>query len=326
MVSSRLSVLLVAAVVFSGCGGGAPAPTPPAAATSPVAAGPTPPPAASATAVAEAEPAPETWTDAEAMPSVAELDPGARAAAAKNWVEARKELGAGLEKIRGSAPLDEVLAGQALLGRACAQLGDAKCAEDAYGAVVSAWRGAETAKTVQDAAGSDGAARKARLHRALFAVGEALFFAAEQKRHALESVRVPAYEGAKTREAIRAHIDGKIIPWIKQKQQLVEETEAAYEKIAALEPAPPRWGVDASARVGMAWARFVAELRAAPIPREWVHDAETRTAYYQALDDASKPQRKRARAAFEKCLSDANEVGYRDELSKHCEAWLAKQP
>lgn len=68
----------------------------------------------------------------------------------------------------------------------------------------------------------------------------------------------------------------------------------------ALEPfPPPRWVIASGARVGQMWGKFVAEFRAAPIPKEWKQNGpspygdltweEIRGEYYRAIDEKSEP-------------------------------------
>src|SRR6185503_3736915 len=170
----------------------------------------------------------------------------------------------------GSASLDAVMAAHALLGRACDRLGDRKCAEKEYAVVLSLWQARGGGGAKLDALGADDAARMPRVARALLAAGEALFFFAEQKRSEAEKVTMPAYGGSGSREDVLKHLNTKVGPWLKQKRSLLEETENAYVKIVELQPVPPpRWVIDAAARVGGMWDRFVTAFRATPMPKEW---------------------------------------------------------
>jgi hypothetical protein len=83
------------------------------------------------------------------------------------------------------------------------------------------------------------------------------------------------------------------------------------------------------------WGKFVAEFRAAPIPNEWkghgtvpgtgdlTYD-ELRGSYYAALDEASEPQKQRAKGAYKTCLDYSVKYQYFDEYSRECEKWLSK--
>ena len=88
------------------------------------------------------------------------------------------------------------------------------------------------------------------------------------------------------------------------------------------------------ARVGQMWGKFVAEFRAAPIPSEWKQNGpsniegltweEIRGEYYRAIDEASEPQRQRAKAAYNACLDYSVKFQHFDDNSRACEVWLSK--
>lgn len=148
---------------------------------------------------------------------------------------------------------------------------------------------------------------------------------------------MPAYQGKGDTESIRKHIDTKVVKWAKERRAAIDEAEALYASTTTLEPtAPPRWVIRSAARSGQMWGRFVAEFRAAPIPNEWKQDGPTpwegirwedvRASYYAALDEVSKPLLDVARARFERCQGDATKLGYHDDYTEHCDAWLSKQP
>jgi hypothetical protein len=92
--------------------------------------------------------------------------------------------------------------------------------------------------------------------------------------------------------------------------------------------------IAAGARVGQMWGRFVAEFRAAPIPKEWLQHGpspygdltwdEIRTEYYDQIDRASEPYRQRAKVAYEACLRYSLKYQFFDEHSRSCEVWLSR--
>ena len=305
-------------------------------ATDPATVAEAPPPAAPQ---AEATEAPAGYAGSQEIaesPGAPELEAGARAIQREEWVSGQKALGSSLKKIEGTASVDARMAGHALLGRACVALKDDRCAAREFAAVTALFQAEGGAVQKSEALGGDEAAKKQRLARALLAEGEARFFAAEQKRKAVEKLRAPAYNGSGSRESVAQHVNTKVAPWIKQKRALIDEAERAYANVVDLQPmSPPRWVIDASARVGMMWGRFVAELRATPIPADWKKSGpvpgapgmtyeELRQLYYEQVDIASEPQRAMARAAFEKCHSLSVKYRYEDQLSRSCSAWLAK--
>jgi hypothetical protein len=269
-------------------------------------------------------------------PGAPELEAGAGAIQREDWVSGRKVLGGSLKKIEGTGTVDALMAGHALLGRACVALKDDKCAEREFAAVTALFQAEGGALEKIEALGGGDAEKNQRLARALLAEGEALFFVAEQRRKEVDKLRAPVYKGDGSREGVTQHVSTKVAPWIKQKRALIEEAERAYTNVVDLKPAsPPRWVIAASARVGMMWGRFVAELRAAPIPAEWKKSGpvpsapgmtygELRSAYYEQMDIASEPQRAVARAAFEKCRSLSVKYRYEDPHSRACDTWLTK--
>jgi len=74
------------------------------------------------------------------------------------------------------------------------------------------------------------------------------------------------------------------------------------------------------------WGKFVAEYRAAPIPKAWkehTHDV-LRGAYYATLDEASEPLKQHAKAAFKTCVDYSVKYQYADEYSRTCHHWLSR--
>ncbi|HVK69965.1 MAG TPA: hypothetical protein VM694_36175, partial [Polyangium sp.] len=174
-----------------------------------------------------------------------------------------------------------------------------------------------------------------RLGRSLTDVGEALFFFAEQKRAEVDAIRYPEYKGPASRDDVMKHINTKVVDWVKKKRPAIEEVEKAYGQVLALQPLPPpRWVVASASRVGMLWGKFVAEFRAAPIPKEWrgngpvagttITFADLRRAYYEKLDEASEPQKLQAKQSFKACVNYSAKYQYFDPYARTCSVWLAK--
>ncbi|MFT3776027.1 MAG: hypothetical protein QM820_62580 [Minicystis sp.] len=245
---------------------------------------------------------------------------------------AKKQLVGWLSAFGQKAPLQARVLAHARLGRAHAKLGHEKEAAAEYEVVRELWKDPAAAVKAIEAESSD--AR--RLGGALNALGEAMFFFAEQKRRELDAIRYPAYRGRASKEEIEKHINTKVVDWIRKKRPAIEAVEREYRKIVDIPPmAPPAWVIASGNRVGQMWARFAAELRAAPIPSEWqghgtiagtnVSAAEIRAAYYQAVDDAAEPLRQRAKAAFKSCLDHAVKYQYFDANARQCIQWLSKR-
>jgi hypothetical protein len=174
-----------------------------------------------------------------------------------------------------------------------------------------------------------------RIGKVLNAVGEALHFTAAQKQKAVDAIHFPEYKGSGRREDVLAHIHGKVADWVKRKRPAIEEAEKAYKAVLDLQPAPPpSWVIAAGERVGHMWGKFVAEFRAAPIPKEWKQNGpspygdlrweEIRGEYYRGIDDASQPDKLHAKAAYQTCLQYSSRYQYFDDHSRTCESWLAK--
>jgi hypothetical protein len=246
---------------------------------------------------------------------------------------AKKLLASKMALVDRAAPLDERLRAHALLGRILLGAGDRKAAESEYTAVRGLWKDpGASVKKIQDETGGD----DRKIVKALTAVGEALFFFAEQKRKDVEKIRFPEYKGSGSREDVLKHVGTKVGDWVKKKRPAIEETEKEYLKILDLQPfPPPRWVIAAGSRVGQMWGKFVAEFRAAPIPKEWKGHglvpggsgdtyAEIRSYYYGALDEASEPLKQRAKAAYSTCLSLSAKYQYADPYSRACLQWLAR--
>src|SRR5262249_48601495 len=141
-------------------------------------------------------------------------------------------------------------------------------------------------------------------------------------------------KGSGARADVLHFVDTEVKAWIQKKQPAIEAADVAYQRVKKIEPSPPKWVVASGARVGQLWGRFVAEFRAAPYPKEWnqtgpsniagVNWEEIRAAYWEALDRASEPFKKRARDAYDTCLAWSVGARYFDENARSCETWLSK--
>lgn len=240
----------------------------------------------------------------------------------EEWDNARKRLTGSMGMIDKNAPLDVQVQAHALLGRVFVRIKSTNNADQEYNKVRGLWKDpkASADKILADA---DGGVR--RLGKALTAVGEAYFYFAEKSKKEVDKIKFPEYKGQDTKEEVLKHIKGKVGDWMKKKRPAIESAEKEYLKIVQLEPAPPpKWVIAAGARVGHMWGEFVREFRAAPIPASFKRDDELRGTYYAALDEASEPQKQRAKVAFETCLNYSVKYQFFDEYSRSCEEWLSK--
>ncbi|MCS6899612.1 MAG: hypothetical protein RMJ98_08040 [Myxococcales bacterium] len=240
----------------------------------------------------------------------------------EEWDNARKRLTGSMAMIDKNAPLDVQVQAHALLGRVFVRIKSANNADQEYNKVRALWRDPKAASD-KILADTEGGVR--RLGKALTAVGEAYFYFAEKSKKEVDKIKFPEYKGQDTKEEVLKHIKTKVSDWMKKKRPAIENAEKEYLKIVQLEPAPPpKWVIAAGARVGHMWGEFVREFRAAPIPASFKRDDELRGTYYAALDEASEPQKQRAKVAFETCLNYSVKYQFFDEYSRSCEEWLSK--
>ncbi len=259
---------------------------------------------------------------------------GAHQADREDWAGAKRRLSAAMRRIDASASLDVKVEAHATLGRAYARTGDATNAAAEYGKVRSLTKDRRAVEAKLAELGGEPPEKARRLGKVLTALGEAVFFAAEQRRREVDAIRFPEYRGPGTRADVLAHVKGPVAEWIRRKRPMVEAVEREYLEVLDIQPVPPRWAIAAGARVGQMWGKFVAEFRAAPIPREWLQHGpspyggltwdEIRAAYYEEIDRASEPQRLRAKGAYKACLDYSLRYQHFDASSRACEAWLSK--
>ncbi|MBK8251494.1 MAG: hypothetical protein IPK82_02355 [Polyangiaceae bacterium] len=261
---------------------------------------------------------------------------GAHYAEKEDWDNARKRLSSALSQIDRNAALDVQIQAHALMGRVYTKINNASQAQSEYNKVRGLWANPEAQMKKIEATYPDENDRYRRLGKALTAVGEALFFFAEQKKKEVDKIRFPEYKGSGERADVLKHINTKVGDWVKKKRSTIEEADKEYQKIVTLQPTPPpRWVIAAGSRVGQMWGKFVAEFRAAPIPKEWNQKGphplipdltweDIKFNYYASLDEASEPQKQAAKAAFKTCLDLSVKHQFFDEFSRACEVWLAK--
>lgn len=254
---------------------------------------------------------------------------GAHYAEKEEWDKARASLVGSMSVIDKAAPDIQVQA-HATLARAYAKLkGGERQSKGEYAKVRGYWANPADAEQKIRAAypSEDQGQQDKRLAKALNAVGEAFFMAAEDERHAVvDPVVFPEYKGSGTKEDVVKHIQTKVKDWYTKKKESIAKVEPAYVKILDLKPVPPpKWVIAAGSRSGLMWGNFVDDFRRAPIPKAWKTDPEIRGTYYDALDGASEPfKTNNAKPALKKCLDLSVKYQYFDSYSRDCEVWLAK--
>ena len=182
--------------------------------------------------------------------------------------------------------------------------------------------------------------RAHKLGKALDAVGEAMFFAAEdKKKDKVDAIPFPVYKGPGT-QGRHQEVHGQVADALgpARSTTAIEDVDKDYQKVTELQPVPPpRWVIAAASRAGMMWGNFVDDFRKAPYPKEWDKKGfvpgtgdtlswnEVKATYLEHLDEASEPIKSdKAKPALKRCLDDSVKYQYFDEFSRDCEKWLAK--
>ena len=254
---------------------------------------------------------------------------GGHYAEKEDWERARATLAGSMSTIDRAAP-DIQIQAHATLARSYTHLhGKETMAKGEYARTRGLWASSDEAVAKIKGAypDEDELQKTRRIARALTAVGEAYFYAAEEERKTkVEPLHFPEYHGNGAKDDVIKHIKNKVAAWYTKKSAAIKEVEPAYVKILDLKPeAPPKWVIAAGSRAGLMWGDFVDDFRKAPIPVAWKRDAEIRGIYYDQLDAASEPYKVNgAKPALKKCLDLSVKYQYFDEFSRSCEVWLAK--
>ncbi|MGO9839509.1 MAG: tetratricopeptide repeat protein [Polyangiaceae bacterium] len=265
---------------------------------------------------------------------------GAHYADKEDWESARKAVSGAMATL-DKAPPDIQVQAHATLARALMHLKSVAQARGEYDKVRRIWGDGSAAQAkINEAYKSEGADQQAhKLGKALDAVGEALFYAAEdKKKEKVESLPFPIYKGSGKKDDIKKYMDKTLMPWVQKKQAAIADVDKEYQKATDLQPVPPpRWVIAAASRAGLMWGTFVDDFRKAPYPKEWdkkgfvpgtgdtLSWSEVKATYLENLDEASEPiKRDRAKPALKRCLDDSVKYQYFDEFSRDCEKWLAK--
>ncbi len=264
---------------------------------------------------------------------------GAHYADREDWRNAEKRLSGAIGQIDKNATADVQIQAHGLLARVYDKNGNKSKAKQEYDKVRGFWKDpAAAVKKIEEisaAAGEGEAQTLRRLGKTLEAVGEAYFFSAEEKKAVVDKILFPEYKGSGERAEVEKFVTTKVKDWQEKKRKAVEEADKEYQKILGLQPVPPpRWVIAAGSRVGQMKGRFVAEFRAAPIPKDWKQNGpspygdllweEIRGAYYAKLDEVSESDRQAARGAYKTCLDLSVKHQFFDEFSRSCEQWLSK--
>jgi hypothetical protein len=266
---------------------------------------------------------------------------GAHYADKEDWDSARKALTGAMATL-DRAPPDIQVQAHATLARALTHVkGSQTAAKGEYDKVRKVWGDGNAAQAkIGEAYKNEGEDQRAhRLGKALDAVGEAMFFAAEErKKEKVDSLPFPVYKGAGSKDDIKKYMDKTLMPWVQKKRAAIEDVDTGYQRITELQPVPPpRWVIASASRAGLSWGNFVDDFRKAPYPKEWdkkgfvpgtgntLSWSEVKANYLENLDLASEPIKvQKGKPALKRCLDDSVKYQYFDEYSRECEKWLAR--
>jgi len=139
-----------------------------------------------------------------------------------------------------------------------------------------------------------------RFARGLDAYGEALVFAADEKRDATAWAPLAA-------NPAQAAIDA----WVAARSAQIRAVEAEYEKVTEIQPAPPpRWVIAGAARSAALWTRAADEL-VLRLPAK-------KRSERAALRDVD------AKRAAKACIDYSAKYQWTDDGTRACAAWLEK--
>ncbi len=232
-----------------------------------------------------------------------------------------------LPRVVREATLEDRLLAHALLGRAYASSSETKRAERHYANVLAGWREPSRAVAQITAGDEPDDVKTARVSQALNAVGEALFFHAEQRRERADALRPPTFQGGYDEAAVVRHLQLRVTPWLVKRRTLVDEAEAAYRKVLDVQPVPPpHWIVASASQVGAMLELLRRDLEAMPIPDKIRKDPKLWGIYQEALAESLAPFREAARAADRLCVEMARRYAVKNEYSARCTARLAAAP
>jgi TolA-binding protein len=275
---------------------------------------------------------------------------GAHWADKEDWDKCQASLKAAMGLI-GRAGIDVEVQAHTTLARCYVHLKGDQGAKAEYARVRELWKDQAAAqKKLNDAYPDENQeSRVRRLGKALDAVGEAMFYDADERKRAdVDTVHFPEYRGSGKKDEVIKHINTKVKDWMAKKSAAIVKIEAEYKKIIDLQPEPPpRWVIAAGSRVGLLWGSFVDDFRRAPYPIDWNQKGfvpgtgdtlswrELRQNYWDNLDAASQPYKDGsatlpdgkhvgAKPALVACLDYSVKYQYFDDFSRACEVWLAK--
>lgn len=294
---------------------------------------PTPTPEARPSAEEDLVPAPAAQADAAPAAPAAQApldlprDPVVRQASqdfdSVDSALVLRRLEAAITQIDRDATLEDRMLAHALLGRLRDRAGNTKQASAEFQKVTALWSDPQAATREIGGDAPDELPAMRRLGRALTALGEALFFEAEQKAKLAAALIPPRYRGAGTKDASLRHVTGDVKKYVLTRRARVQEAETAYRRILEIKPLPPpHWVVLSAERVGALHEATARSLLSLPKPSA-LGSRELELRYRAALFDLVAPDMRRATDAYRTCVDYAVKFRAGPALESQCKQRLS---
>lgn len=318
-----------------------------------------PPPAKPASAPPAPPPKPEPPAPKSQKPTVPDFEvlvrsgmPAAFAEVEKNFKE--KYFEQALQALetqktaskRGQLAHDHKMLMYAAIGFASAMQNSALEAKGAYRRVLPMWANWRKESKAIMALEKDAAAGQKRVDNAVDAVGEALFFLAEEQRAKADEIAMPAYDGDSDPKNVNKHLSGKVKQWNNRRVQKVKKAATEYERVLKLEPKPPpRLVAAAASRIGAMHALMLEELRTITAPSDWKKEGKSEYVdrakgkepldwavvhadFEKLLAERVDPVKQAATDAYRACVQASAQHGVSkdDVFLKSCKDWLDANP
>ncbi|HET9931036.1 MAG TPA: hypothetical protein VFQ35_10125 [Polyangiaceae bacterium] len=164
------------------------------------------------------------------------------------------------------------------------------------------------------------------VRRAAAAAARASLHVADLRLRALELappvfVRV-AGSAERQRRAFGRYLTVEFAPWAHRQYAAYEIAQRHFEQVYLSPPvAAPEWRVAVAARIGSLWGRLSDQM--ARVDQLCGPACDDRGAsYHGTFDDPWEPERQRARAAFETCITLSRKYRLLTDDTLTCERWL----
>ena len=209
-------------------------------------------------------------------------------------------------------------------GRAQAGLKRDAAAQRSFSSVIQTWNGMPKDKGLAQQLGRAMPWPMQGRERVVEAVGAAHFHAGEVLRARAQSMPFPRYKGPKSMEGASAFLNESVGAYVRDRQKLQLEADAAYNRVSEIKPVPPpRYLVASAASIGEMWASLADDVIRSPLPPYIAEEEDLANGYRRSLEESMKPIQDKARRAFTICRDTAREVRLEDDQAAKCARWLS---